>query len=167
MKYTAINELDSFQFHDAEIKDIKLIDNKMLWTVSAINVMTTNSQNDNPKDMCVKDAIITFEETCINKLEFGAYTIHDSNNNLIESSEATVAKPEEYENILLESMNSYFFIFGLDELVKLDDEKYSACFNVDGGAGSYYLTFIFSKAIVEWDEYDGEAWYEHPKWKKK
>ena len=111
MKYTAINELDSFQFHDAEIKDIKLIDNKMLWTVSAINVMTTNSQNDNPKDMCVKDAIITFEETCINKLEFGAYTIHDSNNNLIESSEATVAKPEEYENILLESMNSYFFIF--------------------------------------------------------
>ena len=38
-----------------------------------------------------------------------------------------------------------------------DDKKYRTCFNIDGGAGSYYLTFTFSKSFVNWDEYCGEA----------
>lgn len=55
----------------------------------------------------------------------------------------------------------------MEELHKVDGEEYRTCFNIDGGTGNYYLTFTFSNSIVEWDEYSGEAWYEHPKWKKK
>lgn len=167
MKYKSINELDCFQFHDAEIKKIQLVDNKMTWIASCINAMITNTQNSNAKDMCVENAIMVFENVAIEKLEFGAYTVHDSNHNLIKSVEATSAEPEEYADILSESTDSYCFIYGMDELTKIDGEKYCACFNIDGGAGNYYLTFTFSVSIVEWDNYSGEAWYEDPKWKKK
>ncbi len=167
MKYRALNELDCFQFHDAEIKEIQLINSKMTWIVSAINAMTTNTQNSNEKDMCIENAVIIFENVSIEKLEFGAYTVHDSNNNLIESVEATVANPEEYMTILTESTDNYCYIYGMDELIKIEDKKYRTCFNIDGGAGNYYLTFTFSSSKVEWDNYSGEAWYENPKWKKR
>lgn len=167
MKYRAINELDCFQFHDAEIKEIRLVDNKMTWIVSAINAMTTNTQNRNEKDMCVENAIMIFENISIEKLEFGAYKVYDSNRSLIRSAEATAAEPAEYADILAKSTDSYCFIYGMDELTKIGDEKYRTCFNIDGGAGNYYLTFTFSTSTVEWDNYGGEAWYEDPKWKKK
>lgn len=54
----------------------------------------------------------------------------------------------------------------MEELHKISDEKYRACFNIDSSVGCYYLTFAFSKVVVEWDEYYGEAWYEDSKWKK-
>ena len=166
MLYTSTNELDCFQFHDAEIKEMKLIDAKMVWLVSAINAMTTNSQNNNEKDMCIAAATITFENIVIEKLEYGAYTVHNSNNELIESVDAQEESAEEYANILAESTSSYCFIYGMDGLDKIEPDKYRACFDIDGGAGNFYLTFTFSKAVVQWEKYSGEAWYEDPKWKK-
>lgn len=128
--------------------------------------MTTNTQNHNEKDMCTKEATIIFENNSIEELKFGAYSIYNSNHKLIESAEERVEKAEEYANILAKSTTSYCYIYGMDEFFKVENEKYRACFDINGGAGNYYLTFTFSKAIVEWDEYIGEAWYEHPKWKK-
>lgn len=166
MKYTAINELKEFQFHDAQIIEMKRMEHNMIWNVSSINALTTNTQNDYPKDMCVKDAVMVFEDPYIEKLEFGAYKLYDSNHKLIESSQAVVAKPEEYDEILTGSTSCYCFLFGMDDLQNIG-ERYRACFDIDGGAGHFSLTFTFSKSIVSWDEYDGAAWYEHPKWKKK
>lgn len=167
MTFIAMNELDCFQFHDAEIEEIKFTDGKMLWTVSCINAMTTNSQNNNPKDMCVKHAVMTFDNVTIEKLKFSAYKVYDSNQNLVKSVEATLAKPDKYGEILSESTSRYCYIYDIEELLKVDDEQYRACFYIGDGADYYYLTFTFSKSIVAWDEYSGEAWYEHSKWKKK
>lgn len=167
MAYQSTNELDCFQFHDAQIKKIELTDINMIWLVSAINAMTTNSQNNNKKDMCVSEATITFENPTIEKIEYGAYKVYDSNRTLIKSVDAKTEKPEEYANILEESTNSFCYIYSMDKYIKQADNTYRACFNIDGDAGSFYITFTFSKAVVEWNEYDGEAWYEHPKWKKK
>ena len=88
MRYYAVNELDNFQFHDAEIKEISQQDGKMIWKVDAINAMTSNTQNDNLKDMCVKDAIITFENIQINSIVFSGWKSYDSKNNLIQSVDA-------------------------------------------------------------------------------
>ena len=166
MLYCATNELDNFQFHDAEIKEMALTNKGMTWSVSAINATTSNTQNKNSKDMCVSLATMTFDTPLIESIVFSAYTVHDSNNNLIEDVKAVSAKPKEYSEILSESTNSYCFIYGMGELLKVEGERYRACFNIDGGAGNFYFTFTFSKSIVEWNEYSGEAWYEHPKWKK-
>ena len=166
MLFCATNELDCFQFHDAEIKEITLTDKNMIWIVAAINATTTNTQNKSSKDMCVALATMTFENPLIESIVFSAYTVHDSNNNLIEDVNAISAKPEKYDTILTGATESYCFIYGMDELLQVENERYRSCFNIDGGAGNFYFTFTFSKSIVQWDEYSGEAWYEHPKWKK-
>lgn len=167
MEFVSINELDCFQFHDAEITEIKLINNRMLWKVSAINTMMTNTQNNNLKNMCIESALMTFEDILIEKLEFWAYKTYDSSNNLIKSVAATCAMPEEYEEILSKSTSSYCYIYSMNELLNIADKKYRVSFDIDGGAGDYCLTFTFSRSTVEWNNFSGEAWYEHPKWKSK
>ena len=167
MLYCATNELDNFQFHDAEIEEIALTDKTMTWTVAAINAMTKNTQNKHPKDMCVALATMTFENPLIESIVFSAYTVHDSSNNLIKDVKAIAANPEEYDAILTESTESYCSIYGMDDLLQVENERYRSCFNINGGAGNFYFTFTFSKSIVQWDEYSGEAWYEDPKGKKK
>jgi len=67
MKYKSINELNCFQFHDAEIKEINISNDQMIWTTSAINAMTTNTQNINSKDLCIENATMIFENFSVEK----------------------------------------------------------------------------------------------------
>ena len=166
MLYCSTNELGNFQFHDAEINETALTDQSMIWTVTGINATTQNTQNNSEKDMCGAFATMTFENPLIESIVFSAYTVHDANHNLIEDVKAIAANPEEYDAILTEPTAGYRFIYGMDELLPVENERYRVCFHIDGGAGNFYLTFTFSKSVIQWDEYSGEAWYEHPKWKK-
>ena len=49
----------------------------------------------------------------------------------------------------------------MDEINTQNDNNYKSCFLLDSIAGMFYFTFSFSKSIVEWNEFSGEAWYEH------
>ena len=138
----------------------------MVWVVSAVNATTANTQNEFNEDMCIKNASIIFDDAHIESIVFNAYRVYDSNNNLIESKDAITAIPSEYTDILTETLKSYCNIISMQELTATDTSRYRACFNIDGGAGSYYLTIEFAKSIVQWNEFSGKAWYELEKWKE-
>ena len=165
MIYTAINELNHFEYHDAELNNISWLAENLLWELSAINATTENTQNSSCKDMCVGNAEITFEYAHIESIVFTAYQVYDSNNILINSVEARTTIPEEYDEILKESLRSFCYIMSMDEYKGSEEERYIARFNIYAGIGGYDLTISFSKSTVAWNEFSGEAWYEHPKWK--
>jgi hypothetical protein len=166
MQYIAINELSNFDFHDAELQKIDFNDGNMKLQLSSVNATKQNSQNSFNKDMCIKETEIIFKSFNIEKIVFGAYEVYDSNEVLIESVEAITANPDEYDDILKNSLNDYCYIYSMEELLEIEDRNL-VCFNIDGGAGYYYLTLSFSKSIVQWNDYYGKAWYEYEKWKKK
>jgi len=166
MKYTAVDELTHFQFHDAHISNISFVNRDMVWEVSAVNATTSNTQNNFDEDMCVKNALITFENVNIENIVFGAYKTFDSNNNLIKSQEATAAEPAQYFDILKDTLQGYCYIYGMEDLPATEKVRYRACFDIDGGVGSFYLTINFTKSVVKWEEFSGKAWYEDEKWKK-
>ena len=165
LKYIAVNELDHFEYHDAELRKIAWKDTNLVWELSAVNVTTENTQNNSCKDMCIESAEIMFESCNIESIIFSACGRYDSNGALIESVEAEIALPEEYDEILRESLSSYCYIFSMNQYEKTESGKYWACFTIDGGAGHYDITISFLKSIVSWDMFSGEAWYEHPQWK--
>ena len=138
----------------------------MTWEVSAVNATAANTQNSFSKDMCIKCALVTFEDVCIESIAFGAYTVHGSDKKLIKSVKARAADPSEYSDILEKTPSSWSYIYSMEELYASKKSRFRTCFNIDGGAGSYYLTIRFAKSIVEWDEFSGMAWYEDEKWKK-
>ncbi len=160
MNYTAIDELNHFNFHDAELYQIEFHDGSMKWQLSSINATKQNSQNSFDKDMCIKDAVIVFEHVKIEKIVFSAYKVYDSNNTMIKSEEAKTANPDEYDEILRSTLDDYCYIYSMEQLPDIEEKMQSVCFNIDGGAGNFYLTISFSKSLVQWNEYGGKAWYE-------
>lgn len=159
MKYEAFNELNHFQYHDAEINQINIQDNNMQWDVSYINATTENSQNNLSKDMCIDQANMQFNDFSIDKIVQSAYKTFDSNKNLIESSEAKEAEPDDYCNILQGSVGNYCRIHSMKILSSVKN-KQRACCNIDSFSANYELYFSFSKVVVQWNEYNGLAWYE-------
>ena len=165
MKYAAINELTHFQFHDAEIKNINFCNEHMIWEVTAVNATTMNTQNKFDKDMCIEKAQITFENTCIKSIVFNSYEVYDHNKNLIESKEPIAANSSEYRDILRKTLEGFCYIYSIETFHTTEINQYKARFNIDGGAGMYDLTIEFTKFIVRWNNFSGEAWYEDKKWK--
>lgn len=163
MRYIAINELNHFEFHDAQLQKIDCNDVNMRWQLSVVNATIQNSQNNFDKDMCIKEAEILFENVQIEEIVFAAYKVYDSNEVLIESVEAKTANLNEYNDILRNTLSSYCYIYSMKELPKVDGKTHIVCFNIDGGAGNYYLTLSFTKSIVQWNKYNGKAWYEDEK----
>lgn len=100
MKYIAIDELNHFSFHDAELQKIDFHNGNMIWQLSAVNATIHNSQNSFDKDMCIEQAEIIFTDMNIIKIVFGAYKVFDSNNVLIESAEAKASSSNEFNDIL-------------------------------------------------------------------
>ena len=166
MKHTVVNDLNHFSYHDAEIQEMKWHDNNLVFVVSEINATTTNAQNSHCKDMCIDNANILFENAHIESIVFNAYKTYDSNKNLVKSVEAETATEEEYADILRESLNDYCYILSMSNYKKSTDDRYTICFIIDGGAGSYDLTISFVRSTISWKDFLGEAWYEHLKWKK-
>lgn len=136
----------------------------MVWQLGAVNVTKTNSQNSFDMDMCIKEAQIVFEHYNIEKVVFGAYEVY-KNQTLVETVEARIANPDEYNKILRNTLGDYSYILCMEELLINNDKRHQVCFNIDGGVGNYDVILSFSKSIVQWDEYDGKAWYEDKKWK--
>jgi hypothetical protein len=163
MKYEVINELTNFDYHDAYVNKIDFQNRQMIWEVENINATTKNSQNNFDEDMCVENAVMIFENAHIESIVFGAYKIYDSNNILIESKEAETASSEEYDEILKSEIKEYCsYIYAMELFEILDNEQYKACFSI----ANMYLTIIFSKSIIKWDNFCGKAWYEDEKFKK-
>ena len=166
MKYIAINELDKFEFHDAQIERIEFKESKMIWYISAVNATTENSQNNFPKDMCIDNAQLFFENVAIESIAFLAYKITHANGSITEVERRPVPNNECHE-ILENSTTDYCGIFRLENLSQNNDKTFIATFSIDSfSVGFYDLIFSFSKATVQWDTYYGEAWYEDAKWKK-
>lgn len=165
MKYTSVDELIHFQFHDAKIQKIDYNGMNMIWEASLVNVTTGNTQNQFSNDMCTNFSVIVFENCHIESIVFGASEAYQ-NGVLVASCEAVTAIPKEYESILDKTPCGYCYIFGMDSLSDGKDGRYRSVFDITGGAGSYYLTLSFTKSIISWDEYSGLAWYEDPKWKQ-
>ena len=165
MKYTVINELNHFEYHDALLKKNTWNNKHLHWEVSAVNATIENSQNNFCKDMCIGNAEIIFEQAHIESIVSDAYQVYDSDNNLVESVKAVTVASEEYNKILSKLNEDYCFIMNMDGYQISENGNYTVCFSIYGSAiHGYCITISFSKSIISWDEFSGDAWYEDPKW---
>jgi len=167
VKYRSINELSKFEYHDAIIEKFEFMQGNLIVEVSGINITTANPQNTFEKDMCTHKANIIFEGATVEKIIISGYESLDSDMKLIEKVADVEVKKEEYNSIFDNAEGAYGHISSMEILTKLEDGKYQICFCIDAyHIGWYYLTLVFERGIVEWDEFNGEAWYEHETWKK-
>ena len=169
MPYVSIDELEHFEYHDAEVVNIELEDQSMIWITKWINATKENTQNSFQIDMCVAEAKVIFETVAIKRIIFGEYGIFNANHEYIQLEKPREANPSEFATILNDSLSKYCRIHGMGmEKAPADGKhKYSVTFTIDGGAGVFDILLDFDRAVISWNEFNGKAWYEDEKWKKK
>jgi hypothetical protein len=162
MKYESIDELNTFEFHDAQIKNIVISRDKIIWFVSALNATTHCSQNIELLDLCIEEAEMDFLNAKIKKIEFLGYEVQDAHGNLLKKTQPKLADESEFLYIVNETLKDGWSYFQSLESIQKQDDKYSVCFCVDGNAGMYYMTIEYSSVSVLWNSYSGISWYEKP-----
>ena len=87
-KYIIKNNLNTFNFHDAYIKQMKQKNNDMIWIVDALNIKKECPLNKYSEDMQIDNVQIIFKNSTINYIK-------DSQNN-----EEVLLNKEEINNII-------------------------------------------------------------------
>ena len=158
MRYAAIDEWETFVFHDAEIVRIERDGQRMTWIVRNVNVTRQNSQNDHPTDMCIAEARVAFEAVEIKGLTFCGYTSYDRDGEIVESPPREV--PVEQAEAILRDLRGgiILYISTREKPPKRCDRRESTCM-LDHNANVFDVTFAFGRVVISWQEFAGSAWY--------
>ena len=154
MKYTSVNELSNFEFHDAKFF-LDIFDKKCLKIkADFLNIHKDAEQNPHGVDMEISVATITFEGFDLISYEpIRGYT-QNENGELYTTDPYIAFMGDSARSNLLKRLEEGFTVF--DFAIECDDVHF-----IDGIANDPFFTvrFTYKNIIIEWDEYKKEAWY--------
>lgn len=155
MKYTSVNKLFDFIFHDGEL-DFESFENKEL-VISArhLNVSKNAPQNPEDEDMEIEKALITFRNFCLKSIKRVAEYEKREDGCVVASKHEIIEGEKAIEMFLSELKENGLTVYSLD--VFEDNLYYLDAFGEDPFFTSF---FTFDEVSVQWDNFLKPAWYE-------
>lgn len=154
MKYISTDRLCDFEFHDSEWSFVSWSDGKLTVKIEMLNIHKDAEQNDFGKDMELGEATLTFFGIKNITYELPRTWQKDENGNSYTDEPRVIYEGDEAMAKFIEELKNDHgvTVMYFDE----KDEGYEL-----GGIGSEWLSphFAFDSVRIEWDEYDGKAWY--------
>lgn len=155
MKYTSVNAISDFEFHDVELELNYWVDTSLSLKAKHLSIHKNTPQNPYESDMEIAEALISFDGIDVHSYKVGGTQVYDDKHNLIQSTPDVIFHGNEaYEKLRdsLEDNGATVFDFGTR-----DGQEYY----MDAHRNSLFYTifFTFDKVTVEWEEYKGSAWY--------
>ena len=155
MKYCSIDELDHFEFHDSAAEEIGLEEGKLVCWLRELNVTTENSQSGHVTDMRVGKARMTLEGV---RLEWAKGDVSPAGRD--GSVSVVMRSLGEFADYFRPRKDWGLQIICLDGYCRNGDGRFRAEWVFFAEGNDFFTARLsFDKAIVEWDEYSGKAWY--------
>lgn len=154
MKFKAINELEHFCFQDAKIQGIECREDCICFTLDAVIVKASNSQNSNYTDSYAGTLSMRLMQGHIQKAVKEGYKYYDANDVLVEEVADMPLDKEEIAALLKSSEGNYLF-----DVVEVDRAQnqtghFLYLFGMDADEEtSYWFQIEFEESILEWDRY--------------
>lgn len=155
-KYISSNELSTFQFHNACFKKITFLDGAMLWELEAVNVTTSNSQNNLDVDMEAGPMCLSFENCNIERIDYYGLKSYDKDGNLINIIPGRTYSKEEYLDIFKGLVNNGGVI---SRLLPSSDYTNHCSFDILTPFDGITIVLNYTKVTTEWNEFVAQAWY--------
>ncbi len=154
MRFQAINELEHFNFQDAQIKQFSVSEGMISFELDAVIVKAQNSQNANYTDSYAGTLAMRLLGGKIQKAVKEGYKYYDANDVLVEEIPDEELSEDAMKQLIKASKDYYLF-----DVVKVDDDQnttghYLYLFGLDADEEtSYWFQIEFEKSILEWDRY--------------
>lgn len=161
MKYKAINELNHFEFHDANIVSQKRENGCIEWILDNLNVTTLFSQCDFEEDMCIKEARVLFEQVEVEGICLSEYArTAIIQGQTVHYNEMRKKPLEMAEKVLQDTENSYYRrISRMLGNHGQSNGSFRISFEIENIQEYFSISFRYKSATVEWDEYEDVAQY--------
>ncbi len=159
MKHCTTNNLQEFEFHDAEFTWNSYRDSVLSVTVNFLNIHKFTKENPDDKDMELDTATMTFCGLSVESVAFYKSTVTDENGNSF-IQEPPVYKGKEVEEIFFKKLQESVYILcaeiqksGARTVLELDAL-------VAHKSDAFHVVLSFDSVTVKWDAYRKKAWYE-------
>lgn len=157
MKYRIENQLDLFEFHDAEFSLVGFDKNELVLSAKHLNIHKDAAENPHDCDMEIDFAKFVFAQFEVISFEpMRKYQVDDDGNWYTDEPQI-IYKGEKAEKHFLSKIKKGITINCIDIRKKSNKIRIelSTC-----AQGCFFATFVFDEVLVEWDEYCKKAWYE-------
>lgn len=156
MKYQAVNALESFEYHDAEITDICVEGDVLRCRISALNINKDAPQNPYDTDMCIDDAHVTLRGFCLHALRYPQVQIRypDGHTSV---KEGYILTGEQMQARFAQCMGACIWVYSIET----GKQGTRTTCEIETSVSDFAIADIsFDEALIEWDGYSGKAWYE-------
>ena len=145
MKYKTINELETFDFQESFINDIEYALGKLSFSLDNVTIKSSNSHNRDIADMRTNQLILTFQNVTIEQIVEEGYKLYDADNNLQEAVDDRIVNETEYNEVLKNLVNCYFYS------IESSENQYTL--NIDTDFHTFSIKLQCEQAVAEWDKF--------------
>ena len=161
MKYTSLDRLQDFEFHDSEFELIgweKLGNTMDCVTIKArlLNVHKDAAPNNSGVDMEIKEATVRFDNIVIKEYERMRSITFDENGNEIFGEPQVIHKGDEARKLFDNDLKGKITVLYLGDNNNGEYELEGIGDNYNG----FMVRFTSGTVKIEWNDYSGAAWYE-------
>ena len=156
MKYTSIDRLQDFEFHDSEIRLVEWSKiGALTLCARLLNVHKDAASNNMGVDMEIKEANICFHNIRINEYELMRSSTYDEEGNMHFGEPQVVHRGNEARKMFEKDLEDEITVLYLEEKNNGEHEL--------GGIGyknrCFMLRFTFNTVQIQWSDYSNAAWY--------
>ncbi len=157
MKYSVDNNLDLFEFHDAEFSFVSFDKNELVLSANHLNIHKNIPQNPHDCDMEIDLTELHFGVFDVISFEpMRKYKVDDDGNWYTDEPQIIYDGKEAKDRFVNETKNG--ITINCIEIYKKENKFYielSTC-----AKACFFATVTFDNVFVEWNEYCNKAWYE-------
>ena len=156
MKYRVENNLDLFEFHDADFSFVSFDNNELTLSAKHLNIHKNTNENPHDDDMEITLANVTFLKFKVLSFEpMRTYQI-DDDGKWYTNEPRVIIKGKEAEIHFLENAKKGFSINCIDVCKQKIRTKIEFSASTPN---PFFATVSFEGVVIEWDEYCKKAWY--------
>lgn len=152
MKYTTTNEFNQFEFEEAHISDIQIVEGRFYMLLDNVKILPDNSCNRDIRKMRTNELFFKVTNGTMTSLIEEGYKLYDANGKLTRKIEDREVVASEYKEITDEFIDG--MVYEVEKTILEDKNQVQYRFVIDAANERTYTMIVLGDGdLEEWDRF--------------
>lgn len=152
MKYTTTNEFNQFEFEEAHISDIQIVEGRFYLLLDNVKILPDNSCNRDIRKMRTNELFFKVTNGTMTSLIEEGYKLYDANGKLTREIEDRKVVASEYKEITDEFIDG--MVYEVEKTILEDKNQVQYRFVIDAANERTYTMIVLGDGdLEEWDRF--------------
>ena len=152
MKYTTTNEFNQFEFEEAHISDIQIVEGRFYMLLDNVKILPDNSCNRDIRKMRTNELFFKVTNGTMTSLIEEGYKLYDANGKLTREIEDRKVVASEYKEITDEFIDG--MVYEVEKTILEDKNQVQYRFVIDAANERTYTMIVLGDGdLEEWDRF--------------